>query len=352
MATIPATGTAMQGISAAIVYTAIDRISDMIVQADTAMQRSLDKEINAALRAIPGRPEAMKASYPEQYHGASDALSDANLEDRVPGIDRLPLFLDNVVGSFFEDYTGKLDALFPGLGLAGADADAFARAALASAIGVSYDEQVDSTPAETAFLLARRQAHAQERQALEAAAQAGHRFAPGQVLEAVARMQGTGISAATDALTQAHAQRLAQERSEKMRLARVSLDTSMDRIKKLHQQVAEAFRLKLRARGMWVNDQNAVVDAAGNVVALNERFRAQVTELMRRTATRRFGLQFDEAAARDRAEFLGKLRMANANEVVDLFGNAVTTLQNQVSGKGGYSGTERDVTDWDSILGG
>ena len=60
--------------------------------------------------------------------------------------------------------------------------------------------------------------------------------------------------------------------------------------------------------------------------------------------------QIDEAAARDREDFLGKLKMANANEVVDLFGNMVTTLMNQVSGKGGYSGTERDVTDWDSLL--
>jgi hypothetical protein len=42
--------------------------------------------------------------------------------------------------------------------------------------------------------------------------------------------------------------------------------------------------------------------------------------------------------------------MMNANEVVDLFGNMVTTLMNQVSGKGAYNGTERDGTDWDSIL--
>lgn len=60
--------------------------------------------------------------------------------------------------------------------------------------------------------------------------------------------------------------------------------------------------------------------------------------------------QIDETAARDREDFLGKLKMANANEVVDLFGNAVTTLMNQVSARGTYSGTERDVTDWDSIL--
>lgn len=135
-----------------------------------------------------------------------------------------------------------------------------------------------------------------------------------------------------------------------MRLARASLDASMDRVKRLHQQVAEAFRLKLRARGMWINDQNAVVDAANNIIALNERFNSQVSELMRRMAARRFGMKFDEAAARDRDDFLGKLKMANANEVVDLFGNAVTTLMNQVQGKGAYNGLERDMTDWDSLL--
>lgn len=36
---------AMQGMSAAIVLTAIDKISEMINQADAAMQRNLDKEI-------------------------------------------------------------------------------------------------------------------------------------------------------------------------------------------------------------------------------------------------------------------------------------------------------------------
>lgn len=343
-------GIGIQGMSAAIVLNAIDKISDMINQADSAMQRSLNTEINAALRSIPGRPAAMDANYREQYSSASGALVGATLEGKDPEIERMPLFLENVVGSFFEDYTSKLDALFPGLGVAGADAEAFVRAALASAIGVSYNEQVDSTPAHTAFLLARRQANVQERDALEAAAQAGHRFAHGHVLEAIARMQGASIQTATDAITRAHAERLAQERSEKMRLVRALLDTNMDRVKKLHQQVAEAFRLKLRARGMWINDQNAVVDSFNNTVVLNERFYNQVTELMRRTATRRFGLKFDEAAAKDRAEFLGKLKMANANEVVDLFGNMVTTLMNQVHGKGAYNGAERDTTDWDAIM--
>lgn len=340
----------MQGLSAAIVLGAIDRISEMINTADAAMVKSINTEINAALSGIPGRPDAMEANYREEYSDARSALAKANLTGKTPSIDRLPMFLDNVVGSFFEDYLDKMDALFPGLGRAGEDADAFVRSALTSAIGVSYDEQVDSTPANTAFLIARRQAYGQERQILDDAAAAGHRFAHGQAMEALARMHGASINAATEAIARANAERLAQERSEKMRLARVSLDASMSRIKKIHAQVAEAFKLKLRARGMWINDQNQVVDASNSVTAMNERFYNQTAELMRRTATRRFGLEFDEKAAKDRAEVLGKLKMTNANEVVDMFGNMVTTLMNQVSAKGGYSGTERDVTDWDSIL--
>lgn len=343
--------TIMPGISAAIVINGISKISEMITRADSAMQSNIDREINAALRAIPVSPDVSKVSFKEPASAVRGALSGANLEGKNPNIGRMPLFLENVVGSFFEDYIGKLDALFPGLGMAGANADAFVRAALTSAVGMSYNEVVDSTPARTAFLMAQRQTFAKEREMLDTAAGAGHRFAPGQVLEAIARARGASVASATEALTQAHAQRLEQERNEKMRLARASLDASMDRVKRLHQQVAEALRLKLRARGMWINDQNAVVDAANNIIALNERFNSQVSELMRRTAARRFGLKFDEAVALDRDDFLGKLKMANANEVVDLFGNAVTTLMNQVQGKGAYNGLERDMTDWDSILG-
>ena len=344
------TGIAAQGISAAIVYTAIDRISEMINTADAAMVDSIGSEINAALRSVSPRPDVSTVTYREPFNAASAALGDANLGGKNPDIQELPLVLDGVIGSFFEDYVGKLDYMFPGLALAGADAEAFVAAALQSAMGVSYNELVDSTPAETAFLLAQKQAHANEREAMGAAAQAGHRFAHGHMMEALARMRGDSITGATEALLRAHSQRLEQERSEKMRLARASIDASMDRIKRLHLQVAESIKLKLRARGMWINDQNAVVDAANNVYAANAQFSDRVAGLLRQTATRRFGLKFDETAALDRDDFLGKIKMANANEVVDLFGNMVTTLMNQVSAKGGYSGTERDVTDWDSLL--
>lgn len=345
-----ATGIAAQGISAAIVYTAIDKISEMIGTADNAMRTNIDKEINAALRSMKGRPEATKVSYRDGFNSAEGALSDANLEGEPLEISPLPLFLDNVVGSFYEDYLDKLDLLFPGMSAAGADAEAFVRIALSSAIGMSYNEFVDATPAETAFLFARRDAFAKERQMLTESALAGHRFAPGQVMDALARMHGNSVSAAAEAITRAHAQRLEQERTEKMRLVRVSLDTSMDRVKKLQQNVAEAFKLKLKARGMWINDQNQVVDSVNGVIALNEKFDASLTGLIRKIATRRFGLDFSEAEVKDRNDFLGKLKMANANEKVDLFGNMVTTLMNQVQATAGYQGTETDRTDWESIL--
>lgn len=345
-----ATGIAAQGISAAIVNTAISKISTMINDADNLMVNNLDDEVNAVLRGINRRPKVLDVSYSEAYGKADGALSDANLDGASANVSPLPLFLDGVIGSFFDDYLGKMDYLFPGLSVAGADTHAFVSVALNAAVGISYNELVDSTPGETAFLKTQREVYAKEREALGAAAAAGHRFAHGHMLEAMARMRGDSISNATDAILRSHAQRVQQEREEKIRLARASIDTSMDRIKRLHQQVAENIKLKLQARGMWVNDQNAVMDAANNIYATNAQFDSRVTGLLRQVATRRFNMKLDEAAARDREDFLGKLKMANANEVVDLFGNAVTTLMNQVSARGTYSGTERDVTDWDSIL--
>lgn len=345
-----ATGIAAQGISAAIVNTAISKISTMINDADNSMVNNLDDEVNAVLRGINRRPKVLDVSYSEAYGKADGALSDANLDGASANVSTLPLFLDGAIGSFFDDYLGKMDYLFPGLSAAGADTHAFVSVALNAAVGISYNELVDSAPGETAFLKTQREVYAKEREALGTAAAAGHRFAHGHMLEAMARMRGDSISNATDAILRSHAQRVQQEREEKIRLARASIDTSMNRIKRLHQQVAENIKLKLQARGMWVNDQNAVMDAANNIYATNAQFDSRVTGLLRQVATRRFNMKLDEAAARDREDFLGKLKMANANEVVDLFGNAVTTLMNQVSARGTYSGTERDVTDWGSIL--
>lgn len=341
----------MPGLSAAIVVNAVGKINDMMNTADARMRAAVGTYVNGTLAGISPTPDALGASYPDEYASARNALSGAELGDvTAPAIDTLPLFLGNVVGSFYGDYMANLDTLFPGLSAAGAVADAYAQAALSSAIGMSYNEAVDQVPIETAWRLAQREAFAAEREAYDGAARAGHRFAPGTVFDAMARLHGGSIAGAAGAAVERHAGRLQQERSEKMRLISAMLDTNMDRVKRIHQQVAEAFKLKLRARGLWVDDQNAVIDASGNTFVLNERFQNTLTGLMRKTATRRFNLDFDKRLAGDRTEVLAKLRMGLANEVVDLFGNAVTTLMNQINARGVYRGSETDVTDWDSIL--
>ena len=342
-------GTAQQGFSAALVYSAINQFTDMLNDADAKMVSAVDTEINAALKFLPSKPGTNSVAYSDPYYAVKSALRGANLNVTPLEMGTLPPLIDDAVGGFFSDYGAQMDKLFPGLGSAAADAKAFAQAALYAT--ATYSEQVDSTPAETAFKLARRQAWAQERETLEAAARAGHRFAPGQVLEGLARMHAGSLATATEALQQAHARRVQEERVEKMRLARAMLGSRMELVKKLHAQTAEAFRLKMQARGLWINDQNAVVDAVNKQYVLPEKFQAHLYNLMRRTATWRFGLAFDEAATRDRDDFLGKLKMANANEVVDLFGAAVTTLMNQVQGRASYQGSERDVTDWDTLMG-
>lgn len=341
----------MPGLSAAIVVNAVGKINDMVNTADARMRKAVGTYVNGTLASISPTPDAMGASYPDEYGSVENALAGATLADVVgPAVDTLPLFLDNVIGSFYGDYMANLDTLFPGLSAAGAVADAYAQAALSSAIGMSYNEAVDQAPVETAWRLAQREAFATEREAYDSAARAGHRFAPGATFDALARMHGSSIASAAGAATERHAARLQQERSEKMRLISAMLDTNIDRVKRIHQQVAEAFKLKLRARGLWVNDQNAVIDTSGNSFVLNERFQNTLTALMRKTATRRFNLEFDKRLAGDSAEVLTKLRMGLASEVVDLFGNAVTTLMNQINARGGYRGSETDVTDWDSIL--
>ena len=100
MATV---GTAAQGISAAIVYTAINRITEMMNTAGAAMVAAIGSEVNPALRSVPNRSNTSDVFYSPVYSSASSALADANLEGEDLDIAPLPLFLGGVIGSFFED---------------------------------------------------------------------------------------------------------------------------------------------------------------------------------------------------------------------------------------------------------
>lgn len=343
-------GIAMQGLSAAIVLTAIDKITDMVKDADALLDSQVGPVVERVIADIPSQPDSVKANYAASYDKVVGATGGTAVSGAAPGIDPLPAVIDGAVGTFFSNYLTVLDQLFPGLSAAGDDADAFIAAALASTTGVSYSELVDRTPGETAFLVARKQTFMQEREALDAAASAGHRFAPGATMDMIARLHGEGTQSALAALQQAHSARLEQERADKMRLIRSQIGTRMDRVKKVQQQTAEAFRLKMRARGMWVSDQNAVIDAANNKINLNAQFKARIDAARREAASRLHGSVVSALEIGDRSVDLGKLKMMNGQELVDMLGNMAGTLLNQIHASGSYRGSERDATDWDSIL--
>lgn len=347
-----ATGIAMQGISAAIVYTAIERIGKMISDAEGRMQSKVVPAITSIIDGIAREPEVAKAKHSSSLSAAMSALGAASAVGSAPHVQPLPQFIEQAVGSFFTGYTGVVNDLFPGLLDAGADADAWIRSALASAVGTTYVESVDRVAGDTAFALARKDAWAGERDLLDAAAASGHRFAPGATHNAIAWLHAESTRAAADAIAATHAARLREERETKMRLVRAELDQRMDRIKQLHQQTAQAFRDKLRARGLWISDQDAVIDSFNNSYAVTAQFSARLAQLTQEAALRHYRSTADAFEISDVAVDLAKLKMANGQEIVDMLGNMVTTLNNQIRAGGSYSGTERDVTDWDGILGG
>ncbi|MDR2333760.1 MAG: hypothetical protein LBE61_09775 [Burkholderiaceae bacterium] len=344
-------GTAMQGISAAIVYTAIDRISAMINDAEARMAGKVGPLIDDIINGIPREPKVAEARYRKAYDVADEALAGASIEGRAPKVNSPPQLIDQAVGTFFKNYTTVVSDLFPGLLEAGTTADDFIRVALASPIGVSYSELVDRAPADTAFAFARQDAWAQERQMLDDAAAVGHRFAPGATHAGIARMHAQAVRGAKDAVVAAHAARVQQERSDKMRIVRAELDQRMDRVKRLHQQTADAFRQKMQARGLWVSDQNAVIDSANNQYAVNAQFSARLDKMLQEAAARRFKSTADALEIADRDIDIARLNLLNGQELVDLLGNMVTTLSNQIRASGSYSGNERDATDWDAVLG-
>lgn len=345
-----ATGIAFQGLSAAIVITAIEKITRMMQDAENRMNTKIGTAIEQVIDSIPKKPDEILANYPDSRALASTALTPASISGNGPSVGSVDTLIDQAVVSFFEDYTSVIDGLFPGLLQAGEDADRFVRNAFESAVGVSYSELVDSAGADTVFALARKQAHQQERDTLDAAGAAGHRFAPGFALQAIGRLHAESTQAAAEAIAAAHASRLEQERSEKIRMVQAEIGQRMDRVKKLQSQVAEAFRMKMRAHGQWVGDQNAVIDSWNSQRIMPAQFDARVGQLLREVTNRRHASVVGGYSVSDRAMDIGKLRLMNGQEIVDLLGNMVTTLQNQIRANGSYSGSERDITDWNSVL--
>lgn len=345
------TGIAMQGLSAAIVINAIDKIGDMISDAERRMNKKIGTSITDVIEGIPLVPDVVGAQYEDSVSAVQAALGQPTIQGGAANIPQLPPLIEDSVSSFFGGYTLVMDDLFPGLFEAGKDADAWIEAALASSLGATYIESVDRVAADAAFALAQKEAWAAERALLDASAAAGHRFAPGATHHAIARLHAESTRASSDAIAAAHSSRLREERETKIRLVRAQLDQRMDRVKQMHQQTAQAFRDKMKARADWIADQDAVIEGYSRSHELPAQFSARLTQLAQEAAQRHYKSKADALQVGDLSIALAKLKMANGQEIVDLLGNMVTTLNNQIRASGTYSGSERDVTDWDSILG-
>lgn len=348
------TGIAMQGLSAAIVIQAINLISDFATNADERMNRALQGNVYTHIENLPGMPTSAQDPWRDNAKRVDEALSDAAdlVKDalKIP-VARLPAVVESSVVTFFDSYLEFVDSYFPGLQAGGAAADRLAARAFGGA-GLTHSEIVDGVAGDTAFTWSQQEAFAQERALLDERAAAGHRFLPGAAFNAIGRMHAAAIRPAAEAAAQAHAARAALERQARMDLARAATSQRMERIKKVTDQALDAFKMKMRARSLHLADRASVVGTAAATASINPAYRTRLAELALAVTERRRASIVAAGKASDRSVEVAKANYSNGQELVDLLGNMVTTLHNQVRASGSYGGTERDVTDWDSVLGG
>ena len=91
-------------------------------------------------------------------------------------------------------------------------------------------------------------------------------------------------------------------------------------------------------------------DAEPDRGKLGAQFKARMEAARREAAAKLHANAVNTLEVGDRTLELGKLKMMNGQELVDMLGNMAATLQNQIRTSGSYRGSERDATDWDNIL--
>lgn len=347
-------GIAQQGLSAAIVIQAINLISNFAYEAEERMNRVTNGNIYDHIVGMPTTPKSAAVRRADSSKMAGTAMQGAKklVSDARSGVSKpvLPQVIESAVLGFFGDYLTFVDQNFPGLRAAGASADGLATRAFGTT-GLTTTEVVDAVAADSTFAWDRQDAFAQERALIDARAAAGHRFLPGSAFNAISRLHAASIRPAAAAAAQAHAARAAVESKARMDMARATTAQQVDRLRKVTQQAAQAFQAKIRARNLHLTDRAETAGLAASVATLDVDYQARLAELMLDMTERRHGNLVAAGKASDRAVEIAKANYGNGQELVDLLGNMVTTLFNQVRASGGYSGSERDVTDWDSVLG-
>ena len=347
-------GTAMQGISAAIVIQAINLIADFAYDANERMNRVTNSNVYDHIIGMPGVPLSAQQQLRDSVVSADTAFLPASKLVEEAGRNviegTMPPVLEKAVEQFFGDYLSFVDEHFPGVRAAGGAADALASKALGNA-GITHSEVVDAVAADSAFGWDQQDAYAQERALLDQHSAAGHRFLPGAAFSAIARLHAASIKPAAEAAARAHAARAEVERQARMSLARAATAARTGRIKKVTDQALDAFKAKMLARSQHRADRLSVIGTAASTAMLPNEYRARLAELARTSAERHLASTVAAGKASDRDVEIAKANYGNGQELVDLLGNMVTTLFNQVRANGSYSGSERDVTDWDALLG-
>lgn len=347
-------GIAQQGLSAAIVIQAVNLISDFALEADERMNRALNENIYNHIAGMPGTPRSAAVRRADSVKAVDTAMAGAKklVSDARSGEQKaaLPPMVESAVKEFFGDYLTFVDQNFPGLRAAAGAADTLSNRAFGT-MGLTTTEVVDAVPADATFAWDRQDALAQERALIDASAATGHRFLPGSAFNAITRLHAASIRPAAAAAAQAHAARAAIERKARIDMARATTAQQVDRLRKITQQAAQAFQAKIRARSLHVAERAETAGVAASAFNLEVDYEARLSELMLEMAERRHANIVAAGKASDRDVQIAKANYGNGQELVDLLGNMVTTLFNQVRASGSYTGSERDITDWDSVLG-
>lgn len=337
------------GLAAAVVMQAIELITNLATATDQYANGITAQAVDAPINAL-GAPDAAGVRWSSSLTSSQNALDRAlspGDEDEivVPGLPGD--LMDAAVASLTYNMLDAFDRLFPGLDATGDAADAAARAALqAGAPGVTYVEAFDRAAADTALAFGRLEVADQQADLMAAAAAGGHRFLPGAAHGAVAKLHA-GVGRAHDAAIAAAFQaRLDAERRAKLALAKAAAGIRANKIRDLTGKVADLFNKKRQARALHIADQDAVIDQVTSMEKLTLAEQTRIQALVLETAKRRHDIQVKAALASDYDLQKAKLNSASGQELVDMLGNMVTQLWNQVRGSGQFSGSERDTTDW------
>lgn len=334
------------GLAAQVVVTAINIIRNMATSLEVYAEGQQGPAIDLVIDGIPALPDETQVRWASTYSNAVGAMALAR-QPVAGAILPMPDYaVDNAVGTLADRMLDAIETLFPEVAAAGEMADAALIAGLNGGTGVTHTESVDRLNADNAFAFDQREAYAQERLMVDAAAAAGHRFLPGAAFDAIARLHAATVRQHDQAVAAAYQARVAEEQAAKLKLARAATDARMRNIREFTSKVVDLFRLKQRAHALHVADHNALIGEKSDLERLTAAERNRIEAVIQETARKRHDARVKAAQIGDNAVTSAKLKVATSGQMVDMLGTLSAQLYNQIRASGGWSGSEQDVTDY------